>query len=311
MQTPWGDIEVADAHVHFFSPAFFQSLAQQKGVEDVGPLLGWQVPESSEYLADRWVVEMNHAGVSQSVLVASIPGDVESVGVAVERHPQRFRSIVMVNPLLPGVDVRVAAALDEGAIQGVFLFPAMHRFSMHDSHVHSLLSMISGYPSTVVYVHCGMLSVGFRTKLGLLSPFDIRYSNPIDIHGSALAHPQLSFVLPHFGAGYLREALMLADMCPNVYFDTSSSNRWIRCEPYPIDLAGVFRKALEVLGPKRILFGSDSSWFPRGWVKGVFEEQVKVLSDIGVDEETARGIFGGNLRGIFPQQSLAKQAALK
>jgi predicted TIM-barrel fold metal-dependent hydrolase len=299
MQTPWGDIEVADAHVHFFSPAFFQSLAQQKGVDDVGGLLGWQVPESSEYLADRWVVEMNHAGVSEAVVVGSIPGDVESVGTAVERHPGRFRSVVMVNPLLAGVDVRVTGALAQGLINGIFLFPAMHRFSMQDLHVHSLLSAVSAYPGTAVYVHCGMLSVGFRTKLGLPSPFDIRFSNPIDIHAPALAHPHLPFVIPHFGAGYLREALMLADMCPNVYFDTSSSNRWMRCEPYSIGLAGVFRKSIEVLGPRRLLFGSDSSWFPRGWVRSVFDDQVKALADIGVDEETARAIFGGNLRLLF------------
>ncbi len=36
MQTPWGDIEVLDAHVHFFSPAFFDALAVQKGAHGVG-----------------------------------------------------------------------------------------------------------------------------------------------------------------------------------------------------------------------------------------------------------------------------------
>ena len=42
--------------------------------------------------------------------------------------------------------------------------------------------------------------------------------------------------LPHFGAGYFREALMLADLCPNVYLDTSSSNSWMRYEgPRPED----------------------------------------------------------------------------
>jgi predicted TIM-barrel fold metal-dependent hydrolase len=299
MTTPWGEIEVSDAHVHFFSPAFFESLAQQKGVAEVGTLLDWQVPESSEYLADRWVVEMNHAGVSLSVAIASIPGDIESVGVAVDRHPERFRGVVMVNPLLAGVDIRVANALEEGSIHGVFLFPAMHRYSMQDTHVHSLLSTMSAHPGSLVYVHCGMLSVGFRKKLGLPSPFDVRFSNPIDMHGAAVAHPGLTFVVPHFGAGYLREALMLADMCPNVYFDTSSSNSWMRCVPWPIDLPGVFRKSLEVLGPNRLLFGSDSSWFPRGWVRDVFDTQVKALTDIGVSADTARAIFGDNLRGLL------------
>jgi hypothetical protein len=106
-------------------------------------------------------------------------------------------------------------------------------------------------------------------------------------------------VIPHFGAGYLREALMVADLCPNIYFDTSSSNRWIRCEPSAIDLAGVFRKTLDVVGPKRLLFGTDSSWFPRGWLREVFNTQVTALSNAGVGAEDAKNILGGNLRALF------------
>jgi len=307
-QTPWGELEIADAHVHFFSPAFFRSLAEQKKVPEVGSALGWDLPESPEYLADRWVVELNHKGVDNAVVIASIPGDVESVGVAFDRHPSRFRSIAMINPLHPGTDIRCAAALDEGEIHGVFLFPAMHHFSVQDHHVRSLLATVSAYPHAIVYVHCGMLSAGFRRELRLPCPFDMRYSNPIDLHAIALEFPHLPFVIPHFGAGYLREALMLADLCPNIYFDTSSSNRWIRCEPYTIDLAGVFRKALEVLGPTRLLFGTDSSWFPRGWTGNVFEAQVNALAEAGVDAQGARAILGGNLRRLLFENRLSSEA---
>lgn len=300
-QSPWGEIEVADAHLHFFSPAFFESLATQKAVPtaEIGSALGWTVPESVEYLADRWVVELNHNGVDRAVLVGSIPGDIESVGAAVERHPSRFCSIVMLNPTLQGSDMRCAKALEEGQIQGVFLFPAMHCYSMHNEHVRSLLATLSGYPGAVVYVHCGMLSVGFRKKLGLPCPFDMRYSNPIDLHDTVLEFPKLPFVIPHFGAGYFREALMLADLCPNVYLDTSSSNRWLATQPAQIDLAQVFRQALAVAGPKRLLFGTDSSWFPRGWTKDVFDTQAQALYAAGVDAETARAIFAGNLKSLF------------
>lgn len=303
MTTQWGEIEVSDAHVHFFSPAFFHSLAEQKGSDDVASILGWELPESSEYLADRWVVELNHNGVDSAMLVASIPGDVESVGAAVERHSERFHSVLMLNPLTPGADIRCARALEDGQINGIFLFPAMHRYSMEDHHVHSLLAIVAGVPGAVVYVHCGMLSVGFRKKLGLHSPFDMRYSNPISLHAVALAFPDLPFVIPHFGAGYLREALMVADLCPNIHFDTSSSNRWLRCEPSVIDLPGVFRKALDVVGPKRLLFGTDSSWFPRGWIRSVFETQVQALAEVGVDGDAAKSILGGNLRELLHKSS--------
>ena len=278
--------EIADAHVHFFSPAFFRSLAEQRKVPEVNSLLGWDLPDSSEALADRWVGEMDRNGVAQAMLIATIPGDTPSVEAAVARHPGRFGAVSMVNPLAPN-----AAAT---APKGIFLFPAMHRYSLHDERARAVIAK-----ARVVYVHCGVLSVGFRKKLCLPSPFDMRFSNPIDLHAIALEFPQVRFVIPHFGAGYFREALMVADLCPNVYLDTSSSNSWLRYQPGDMTLADVFRRAIDVVGPKRILFGSDSSWFPRGWVRTIREMQEKALAEIGVDPETEQAIFGGNLRSLL------------
>ena len=42
-----------------------------------------------------------------------------------------------------------------------------------------------------MFVHCGVLSVGVRKKLGLSSPFDIRFGNPLDLHAIALRHPDV------------------------------------------------------------------------------------------------------------------------
>jgi predicted TIM-barrel fold metal-dependent hydrolase len=89
----------------------------------------------------------------------------------------------------------------------------------------------------------------------------MRYCNPVDLHALALRFPPVRFVVPHIGAGYFREALMLCDLCPNVYLDTSSSNRWMLYDPH-LDLRAVFRRALDVLGPHRLLFGGDSSVLP-------------------------------------------------
>jgi predicted TIM-barrel fold metal-dependent hydrolase len=297
-QTPWGDIPIADAHLHFFSPAFFQALAKQKNTQSVAGELGWDEPESSEALSDRWVAEMDRNGVDQAMLIASVSNDTVSVGAAIERHPTRFRAVYMANPTLPSPDIRFESAFEEDFVSGVFLFPAMHRYSLHEEKVWALIQVLAGHPGAVAYVHCGALSVGFRKKLGLPAPFDMRFSNPIDLHALAVNFPRVNFVIPHFGAGYFREALMVADLCPNVYLDTSSSNGWMRYQTEDLTLEKVFAKALGVLGPRRLLFGSDSSWFPRGWVKPVFESQVQALSNIGVSEDSARAILGGNLMRI-------------
>jgi uncharacterized protein len=163
---------------------------------------------------------------------------------------------------------------------------------MADARLEPLLERAASLRQAV-FVHCGVLTVGVRRKLGLPSPFDMRFSNPLDLHAVALRYPRTPFVIPHFGAGYFREALMLADLCPNVFLDTSSSNSWMRYEA--LDLKTVFRRALAVAGPDRLLFGTDSSFFPRGWNRAVFDEQTAVLADLGVSAADAGRILGGNL----------------
>jgi predicted TIM-barrel fold metal-dependent hydrolase len=301
MQTPWGDFPVRDAHVHYFSPAFFARLAAESGrtVADTARALDWRIPASGEDLAAAWIQELDEYSVTKAALIASIPGDEDSVAAAVQLHPGRFWGYFMADPLAPDGAARVQAALDTGFMHGVCLFPAMHRYAIGDPRVRPVFEAAAAHPGTVVFVHCGVLTVGVRRKLGLPSLFDMRYSDPIALHTVALEFPSVNFVIPHFGAGYFREALMLCDLCPNVHLDTSSSNRWTRYQPERMDLKDVFRKALEVAGPRRLLFGSDSSYFPRGWHAQVFQTQVQTLCDIEITAEHAALILGGNLERLL------------
>jgi hypothetical protein len=293
---------IADAHVHFFSHRFFSALCSQKAgltLDAAGSVLGWQMPsQSSEDLAAHWARELDRHGVDRAALIASVPGDEESVERAVAAHPKRFYGYFMVNPLAPDAVARVQGALDRGRLHAVCFFPAMHGYWMHGEQALAVLDVIHATrPATLAFVHCGALSVGVRDQLGLPSPFDLRFSNPIDLHAVALRFPQIRFVIPHFGAGCLREALMLADLCPNIFLDTSSSNRWMHYEG--LDLRTVFRRALDILGPRRLLFGTDSSFFPRGWNAPVFDAQSKALYELGLDASDAKLIFGDNLRHLL------------
>jgi uncharacterized protein len=301
MQSAWGDIRVSDAHVHFFSHNFYSLLAAQRpglSAEAAVEMLGWeQPPANPRALAERWTVEMDRNGVSRAALIASLPGETDSVQEAVRAFPGRFRGYAMVNPLVNGAEESIRSALSAGGLHGLCFFPAMHGYHMHDSRARALVLAAADHPGTVVFVHCGVLSVGVRQKLGLASLFDMRYSNPLDLHSTALAFPQLPFVLPHFGAGYFREALMLCYLCPNVYLDTSSSNRWMVYEG--LDLRTVFARAIQVAGTSRLVFGTDSSFFPRGWQAHVFRAQVEALAGM-VESKDAEAIFSGNFDQLFP-----------
>lgn len=297
MQTPWGDCPVYDAHVHFFSRRFFDSLGGQcqKTAEEVAAAAGWVLPAASAAeLAAVWAAELDRAGVAGAALIASVPGDEASVQTAITTFPSRFYAHAMVNPLAENATASLRLS---PALHAICLFPAMHRYAMSDGHVQSLLAEAEKASTPpVFFVHCGVLTVGVRKKLGLPSLFDMRFSNPLDLHGIALAHPRLKFIVPHFGAGYFREALMLADLCPNVYLDTSSSNSWMRYEG--LNLQQIFQRALDVVGPSRLLFGTDSSFFPRGWNHEIFEAQTRALKELGVGSANARLILGENLERL-------------
>ncbi len=295
---------INDSHVHFFSPHFFDTLGEQKGLPAEGraahvvQTLGWEDAASAETLADRWVGELDRHGVNRAALIASVPGDEASVAAAVARYPARFVGFFMLDPTKDDALDRLKVALDAG-LRAVCLFPAMHRYSVHDPRAVAAFERVAVRQGAAVFVHCGVLSVGARKKLGLPSAFDIRFGNPLDLHASALRFPALPLIVPHFGAGLLREALMLADMCPNVYLDTSSSNAWIRFTP-GLTLEAVFRSAASVVGTGRLLFGTDSSFFPRGWQRPIYEEQLSAMRRAGLTELEQQQILGGTFEKLFP-----------
>jgi predicted TIM-barrel fold metal-dependent hydrolase len=293
-------LAVADAHAHFFSRSFFSKLLSTK--PDLNPetacaQLGWNAPpEQPEKLAEIWAQELDRHGVAKTALIASIPGDEQSVTAATAAYRDRFFAFAMVNP-------RSWRPETFSSVHVACLFPSMHCFSVQDDCVRPVFDW-AHENHRAVFVHCGVLSVGVRAKLGLPSQFDMRYSNPIDLHAVALRYPNVPIIVPHFGAGYFREALMLGDLCPNVYLDTSSSNRWVRyLEPHHVEarvgLRHIFRHALDVLGPKRLLFGTDSSYFPRGWHSAIYDEQARALYELGLGAGEARAIFGETLLRIL------------
>lgn len=291
---------INDAHCHFFSSRFLELLDPESGgAEEIAFRLQWDPPGTPTELGDRWVTELDRHGVSRAVLMASIPGDAVSVAEAVAHHPHRFVGLFMHNPM--GLDSEAALERAFGTLEmrGVCLFPAMHGYRLDDESVEPAFQAAARHRG-IVFVHCGVLTVGVRKKLGLPSRFDLRLGDPLAVAKLALAYPDVPVIIPHFGAGFFREALMAADQCPSIHFDTSSSNGWTKFHP-GLTLADVFRTALSVVGSSRLLFGTDSSFFPRGWQKPIFDEQQHLLKVLGVAAADQAAIFGGNFDRLFPE----------
>ncbi len=297
-------MQVCDVHCHFFSSRFLEILAKDR--RDIAPgdhaavvstLLGWDPPGPPGALADRWVAELDRHQVARAALIASIPGDEESVAAAIARHPARLVGFFMLNPSAADAAERLLRALSDWKLRGVCLFPAMHHYRLDDERVTATFE-VAASRGAVVFVHCGVLTVGVRKRLGLPSPFNLRLGDPLALATVAARFPKVPVIIPHFGAGFLRETLMAADQCPNIHLDTSSTNGWVKYHP-GLTLEAVMRQALEVVGPDRLLFGTDSSFFPRGWQRQIFEQQKATLDAIGVAPEAQEKIFSGNFQRLF------------
>jgi predicted TIM-barrel fold metal-dependent hydrolase len=307
INTPWGSLRLIDAHTHFFSHQFFQTFARQAQhnlpaeapLTAVAERLGVEIPpDDPTHLAQRWVSEMDKYGIDQLVMFTSVPGDHPSVATAVKAFPERIIGYLMLDPTQPNAPELVREGVQRYGLKGVTLFPAMHHFHASDERLYPLYQAATDL-KTPVFMHFGVLKVSIRDKLGLPNIFDLRYADPIDLHKAAIDFPGLNFIIPHFGCGYFREALMLGAQAPNVYIDTSSSNTWLTYMPSHLDLKTVFEKTLQVFGPQRLLFGTDSNVFPRGWRQDILHQQMEILRELRTTQEAAAQILGGNIARLL------------
>ena len=290
---------INDAHCHFFSSRFLELLAPDAGgAEALAARLEWDPPGTATDLGDRWAVELDRHEVSRAALIASIPGDAVSVAEAVAHHPHRFVGFFMHNPAAASADAALERALKELHMRGVCLFPEMHGYRLDDEAVERVFKAAATH-GAAVFVHCGVLTVGVRQKLGLPSRFDLRLGDPLALARMAVGFPQVPVIVPHFGAGFFRESLIAADQCPTIHFDTSSSNSWIRFHS-GLTLESVFGSTIAVVGPSRLLFGTDSSFFPRGWQKGIYEQHLRAMTAAGISADARTLILGANFDRLFP-----------
>lgn len=301
--TSFGEHQIFDAHTHFFSKSFYEGLGKLAGFEadpagEVARKLGWDLaPDNPEEVAERWLEFMDKHGVDRMVSIHTLPGDLDSAGRGIQSSEGRLVGYVMVNPDLENALLMLERAVEEYGFRGLALFPGMFHFSVDSDEVKPLLQFANEH-SLNVFVHCGVIKVGFRTKLGLPSPFDGTRCNPMALQKSAAEHPNATFIIPHLGSGYFSELLMLADMSPNVYADTSGIGGWAKYLEGKPGKHEVIRQAVDVMGAERLLFGTDSTFFPRGWRRDIFDEQIEVFQKAGLSGEEVGKILGGNLERL-------------
>jgi len=240
-------------------------------------------PGSDEEMADRWASEVDRHRLIRIVFVTG--GDNDRLARIVAKHPTRFVGFAHHDPFRPDAAAELERAATALGLRGYKLIAPLLSGSITDERLWPIWETAERLEIPVL-IHFGPLRYQ-----GIVAHPNM---SPLALQDVARAFPGIPFVVPHFGCGYPKELLHLAWVCGNVHVDTSGSNEWMRWMPYDLTLGGLFRKFLETVGPRRILFGTDSSWFPRGFAVRYLEEQLRVCWELGCGEDSVRAIFAGN-----------------
>jgi len=244
--------------------------------------------EEVDAIADRWAAELEAKHVRWIVFVTGQSNDL--LAGVVRRHPDRFIGYAH-HQLEPGAGAELRRAVDELGLKGYKLLGPTTPLPFEDPSVRDVWEFCAERRLPVL-IHFGFLGRGG----GVVAHPRM---SPLSLFSVARDFPEIPFIVPHFGAGYWHDLLALCWSLPNVYVDSSGSNQWIRWMPYTLTLEDLFRKAFETIGPERVLFGTDSNAFPRGFAQRYLEEQLRVCYTLNLSEAEIAKVFGGNAASLL------------
>jgi predicted TIM-barrel fold metal-dependent hydrolase len=297
-------IEIIDAHMHLLtekiskrrqarlesrSEEYRRALQKWRDwfVRKYNSDLGEDNPDPPEKIARDWQAELDRHGVDRAFFITLSDGQ-EELTSFLDANRERFFGFAAVDPYDPEAPLKLRQKVRKESYRGLKFYPLSQHF---------LPSERSMYP---IYEEARSLGIPIMFHFGILLSYDadLRYGHPEQLHPVAKDFPDLEFIIAHFGAGYFQEVLFLAYHVQNVSVDTSGTNRWIEYLPYRLELREVFQKSLDILGPERIIFGTDSRMLGRGYRRAILNEQIKILSDLNLSREETALIMGGNIRRL-------------
>ena len=310
------DVEVIDFHTHFpTNRPWFEGMAasprddyiQRRGErratiareqamaysKEWRLTWGFDPPESSppddEAQAQRWADEIDRYGLRAVGFVTG--GGNDHLASIVAKYPDKFIGFAHHYPFAENAANELRRAVNELGLKGYKLLAPMLDRPIED---------VAAYP---VWEACAELNIPVLIHFGIQGGGGgIAWHeniNPLKLHNIAKDFPDVNFVVPHFGCAWIREALQLCWACRNVHIDTSGSNQWVRWVDGDWTVKKLFRKYMETIGPERIIFGSDSSYFPRGFAVRYLQDQIRDVRELGLAESHIQLIFAGNAARLF------------
>ncbi|MFT5285848.1 MAG: putative TIM-barrel fold metal-dependent hydrolase [Planctomycetota bacterium] len=296
---------VIDFHIAYSSIASFEALASQSPEQLSVSEAFSQLTESrklpsvspDEHLSD-WLKVLDAHGISHAICYASHQDEIAVVAEAAHKSAGRLLAFSPFNPVAADATERAEHLLAATGFRGLVLDPGHDGYLPSDSRIYAALKVVESH-SGIVVVNCGIPHRKMERAFGIPISFDPNAANPLHLMALADRFPNLTFVVPRFGSGFFRELLMVGAECPNVWVDSSSSNKWMQAQPESINLVDVMQRTISVFGPERVLFGSNSDDPKSGWKHTNLTLQREALGASGISEAHRELIFNGNARKLM------------
>ncbi len=302
-----GLFKIFDSHIHFYSNAYFRFLVRQKTNRlDIGTELKnlatkgrIEIPgDDPVLLAKRWIEIIDKWKIERAAIFSSIPGDEDSVVKAVQAFPTRFTGIFTIDPNSNLLMSNAEKRLKQDKLRGILLCPSLYHINVGDPWLDPLYSLCQE-TKALVFTQFGKITIKPREYAGMQTFVNDEYSSPKDLIPVAKKYTGIRFIIPHFGGGQLEEMLEVGKQCPNVYVDSAGSNSWLADHPSKPDLRAVFQKTLAAYGAGRILFGSASGMFPRGYRYDIVDNQTKLIQEMRIPLGDGKKIFYENMAALI------------
>ncbi|MGM0568250.1 MAG: amidohydrolase family protein [Elusimicrobiota bacterium] len=276
-----------DAHAHLLTHSILKKTGDQIAFDrEKYPEFEKLSSFDRKDICSAWRKALNENGIEKVVFMGMSPGNPEFNLII--NSSEKMEGFTSFDPTREG-DLKLAKKdIEEAGMKGFKLYPSMLAFSVADKKAYPLYEYCSKN-SLPVIIHFGV-TIGPRA--------DLRYGNPLDLSPVLSDFPKVPFVIAHFGAGFFREALMLAYKRDNLFFDTSGTNNWLLYHPGKLSLVDIFKQSIDVLGPEKIIFGTDSRLLIDKYRSGILNKQRNILSSL-LKPEDVDLVMGGNAKQVY------------
>ncbi len=251
------------------------------------PDYGFPAPEepSDDYdaVAARWRAEALRYGLERVVFLTG--GGNEPLARIVSENADLFSGFAHHGLDEPGAADTLERAIQSGLCGYKILAPVVEKPLAHPDYA-DVFAVCHEYGLPVL-IHFGILGGG-----GGLSG-TVNFS-PLALGEVAARYPRAQFIVPHFGCGFPNDLLTVCWACPNVSVDTSGNNLWTKWTMENYTLQDLFARFYATVGPERILFGTDSEWFPRGFALRYLMDQYGAVKALNWPQADINAVFHDN-----------------